>query len=70
VSWWSVAASFHSIVFNIEYEYVQNISIHRRELMYVERQRDRMAQLQMTIPDSGEMSVDSPPVHLLLKKPI
>jgi len=71
VSLWSVPASFHStLVFIILCKYIQYINIHHRELIYVERQTDRMAQLQMAIPDSGEMSVDSPQVHFLLKKTI
>jgi hypothetical protein len=44
VSWWSVAASFHStLVFIKICKYIQNIFIHNREMIYVERQRDRMA---------------------------
>jgi len=71
MSLWSVAASFHStLVFIILCKYIQNISIHHRELIYVERQTGRTPQLQMAIPDSGEMSVDSPQFHLLLKKTI
>jgi len=32
--------------------------------MWKDRQRDRIVQLQMTITDTGEMSVDSPQVLL------
>jgi hypothetical protein len=71
VSWWNVGASFHStLVFNILCKYIQTISIHHMELIYVERQTGRMAELQMAIPHTGEMSVDSPQVLLLLKKTI
>jgi len=71
VSLWSVVATFNSTpVFIILCKYIENILINHRDLIYVERQKDRMAQLQMAIPDTGEMSVDSPQVHLLLKKTI
>jgi hypothetical protein len=44
VWWWSGAASFHStIVFIKICKYIQNISIHNMELIYVERQTDRTA---------------------------
>jgi hypothetical protein len=71
VSLWSVPATFHNtLVFIILCKYIQNISIHNRELIYVERLTDRMEQLQVAIPDSGEMSVDPPQVRLLLKKKV
>jgi hypothetical protein len=71
VSLRSVPATFHStLVFIILCKYIQNISIHHRDLIYVERQTDRMVQLQMAVLVSGEMSVDSPQVLLLLKKMI
>jgi hypothetical protein len=41
VSWWSVATSFHSTLKNILLKYIQPISIHHMELIYVERQRKR-----------------------------
>jgi len=67
VLWCSVATSFHSTLkFNTLCKYIQTTSIHHRELIYVERNR-RTAQLQTAIPDTCEMSVDSPHVHLLLK---
>jgi hypothetical protein len=44
VLWWSVATSFHSTpIFNIHCKYVQTISIHHREVLYVERQADSTA---------------------------
>jgi hypothetical protein len=71
VSLCSVVTTFNSTpIFIIFCKNIQNISIHHTDLMYVERMTDRMAQLQMVIPVSGEMSVDSPQVHLLLKKTI
>jgi hypothetical protein len=46
VSWWSVcvAASFHSTLVLIKIcKYIQNISIHHREVIYMERHTDRTA---------------------------
>ena len=68
---WSVATSLHStLICNIHCKYTQTISIHHKEQIYVERQTDRMAKLQMEITYTGEMSVDSPQVRLLLKQRI
>ena len=65
----SVATSLHStLIFNILHKYIHTISINHKELICAERKTDKMAKLQMAIPYTGEMSVDSPQVLLLLKQ--
>jgi len=72
MSCWSVTIFQTTPEFIILCKYIQNISFHHMELIYVEsqpdRQTDRTPQLQTAITDTGEMSVDSPQVHHLLKK--